>query len=167
MSYFLCGEFVLNQKVSTDTASLAFDLVSYAASRKLGLQLGPCIIQPVVFEIIGNNRTERNDNFLPFLITESPISDVSDDLLDMDDLGAGTERINNTLERLRSFLESVGQTGNVSMAKVFFSEGYDDRYVRIEATPKTFVDQCMKLFSTPEGLVSLQVDVDVKAEEIV
>lgn len=158
MSYFLCGEFVLEEGLSTnEKTGFAFDAIHESWLNRISLQLGPCIVQPIVFEIIGKPISNQAERELPFLITSSPISDVSDGLIDLDDIDGGLERLEQTLSRVQSFLSGIGRTGMVAEATIYFSEGFDDNYRLIESSLGMFTADCMKVFEVSGEIDSLRV----------
>ena len=160
MSYFLCGSFVLRTDLSlAEREDFAYKVVDESSANRLSIQLGPCIVQRIVFEIIGENISSGLEGKMPFLITNSPISDVSDELIDFDDIDGGIERLRKTLEQLQSFLTGIKKTANVSEATIYFSEGYDDMYENITSSLTTLTEDCIKIFAASGETVSLRVNI--------
>jgi hypothetical protein len=152
MSYFLCGKIVLKEALSDD---MAFRLAGKACENRLGIQLGHNIVQPVVHEII-NDHCEDNRGFdISFLFTASPISDVSDELIDIEDPSVGVEGVRDALARLYSFFLFE----EINSITLFFSEGYDVSYQQLEVPLDSFANQCLLIFEESEEVVSLQVEI--------
>ena len=161
MSFFLCGKFVFRTDQSlTERERFAFEVVGAGCTRRLSVQLDVCITQSIVFEILGENRSPSHADKLPFLITDSPISDVSDDLIDFHDIG-GAERLEQTLERLQSLFFEIKKHEVVTEIVVYFSEGYDETYKRITSSLDNFKRDCLEIFSAAGRTVSLCVNMPI------
>lgn len=143
MSDFLCGKLTFTHKLSIrEQAELSFDLVRYALDQRLGLQVGCAIVQPIVFEILGCGR-ELNGIDVPFLITDSPIWDASDEIIskypsDHLDADAG-ESLQHRLERVQRFLIASSRVQPVQQITVVLGQGYDDTYEEVTGAAADFV----------------------------
>ena len=83
MSYLVFGTFTLARALD-DAAkkAVAYDLVECAVAQRLYLLLGCNIVQPgIIHEMLGYEQGVVPDDKLLFLLTDSPISDTSDDLI--------------------------------------------------------------------------------------
>ena len=158
MSDFLCGEIVLGDTISPDDAELWFAIAEAAIANRLNIQFGVNIIQKEVFDILGGF---SDDNRMPFLITESPVSDVSDGLIDPDPYvhgGDGARMITlAALAKVAVLIRTCLGHDEVQAVEVVFSEGVDSDYDVVQATPETFVDVCYERFVCAGGVPSLRV----------
>jgi len=162
MSHFLCGRFIFEDGLPRATVvEFSFKVVQEACGHHLAVQLGCNIVQPVVFEILGLERASPNNINLPFVITDSPISDTSDDLISPGDfestLEVGYEILETNLHRVKAFLLSVSEIGAVRAAILCFSEGYDDKYQELDVPLDSFVERCLHVFKEEERVPSLKI----------
>jgi hypothetical protein len=162
MSHLLCGKFVFKRPLPFESQTeFSFKLVEFAFSERLGLQLGCNIVQEIVFEMLRIERSHPNHEELPFLITDSPIADTSDNLIAPDvsaELSDSSDtELNQNLERVRQFLMLVGETGQVFSATILFSEGYDDSFEEIHSSVTLFAEHSLKAFHGRERVPSLKV----------
>jgi hypothetical protein len=162
MSYFLCGSFVFKTHLSlTERTNFAYKVVEEVCAIRLSIQLSICIVQQIVFEIIGTNSLSELETKMPFLLTDSPISDVSDELIDLDDIDGGVEKLKRTLEQLQSFLARIKKTAVVSDVIIYFSEGYDNKYENITSSLDTFTKDCLGVFARSGDVGSLCLKVSL------
>lgn len=158
MSDFLCGEIVFGDEIEPDDTDIWFDLAAAAVANRLNIQFGANIIQKEVFEILGGF---SDDNRMPFLITESPVSDVSDGLIDPDPYvhgGDGARVITRAaLAKVAVLIRTCLGHDKVRAVEVVFSEGVDSAYETVPATPDTFVDVCRAHFARAGRVPSLRV----------
>jgi hypothetical protein len=84
MSFFLAGKLQFEYSLSDeDRIEVAFGISEAAIRNRMAIQLGCNIVQPTVFKIIETDLAAlAADDELIFLLTGSPISDVSDELVD-------------------------------------------------------------------------------------
>jgi hypothetical protein len=162
MSYFLCGSFLFKADLSlVERENFAFEVAAAACANRLSLQLGVCITQPIVFEILGENRPSASANKLPFLITDSPIADVSDNLIDFNDVGGGVSSLSRTLGQLQSLFSEIKETEVVASVTVYFSEGFDERYRKVTSLLTEFAATCLEIFTESNETVSLCVSISL------
>ncbi len=162
MSFFLCGNFILRDDFSQSKRNeLAFQILDLGRSHKLSIQLGVCIVQDIVFEIIGETRGLIPETKLPFLITDSPLSDVSDILIDYADPDNGPARLRSTLTKLHGLFDDLKLTTEVSKMLVFFTEGFDTDYKIISSSLETFEADCLKEFVEAQGNIGFSVDIEL------
>src|SRR5262249_23320300 len=82
MSSLLCGQLTFSRDLSQrEAAELGFSLARVALDERLGLQIGCAVVQPIVLQMVGADRALEGAK-LPFLLTDSPVSDVSERIID-------------------------------------------------------------------------------------
>ncbi len=151
MSYFLAGLFHFSRALSyRERIDTAFKLSEKALQKRLALQLAPNVAQPVVFEIL--EKRVCADDELIFLLTASPISDTSDDIVaywgeSHDEMA---EKIRGHVETIKGFLTSIKTIERLGHVTLFVSEGYDTDYQQERVT----------LASLAERFIALAADYD-------
>jgi len=163
MSYFLTGRFQFTRDLSThEQIDVAFQLVERAISNRVALQLGCNIAQSIVFEILGKEPTAGRE--LLFLLTDSPISDTSDELLTY--WGESQEQIKTKVKsigtKIRDFLASTRSIDCIARVNFFISEGYDTSYRREEVSLESVVDRLAELAEEYDWLGFPSVEVVVQ-----
>ncbi|WHI46256.1 hypothetical protein [Microbulbifer sp. VAAF005] len=131
MSYFSFGEIFFDSP-EHDVISVSFELVQLALSSNLYVLLGCNIPQKVVFEMLDKERQLFNDS-MPFLLTATPLSDVSDELISPyalveDDDSCQSSSLFSGINKIRSFLEGVIKVAEVEAVDIYFSEGYAEEF---------------------------------------
>lgn len=149
MSYFVFGTFKLakpmDERVLKD---IAFAIVECGLSHRLCLQLGHNIVQAgLLFEMFDFKQGSIPADSLPFLMTDSPISDTSDGLISPYHVGLGDEpSLLVNLTRMKRFLVGLAQVHNVAGIDVYFTEGYDHSFEEISVSPDRFDEVALKVF---------------------
>jgi hypothetical protein len=145
MSYFLTGYVRFTQALSPDEqVNTAFELSERALRSRVGIQLGCNIVQKIVFEILDKDLATKRA--LPFLLTGSPISDTSDDLLNYwsESRAQMKTKVKSNAERLQNFIASLRSIPHIAGVALFVSEGYDTSYrkenVTIELLASRFIE---------------------------
>jgi hypothetical protein len=134
MSYFVCGRVTFSV---VDRS--AMERIARSASMK-ALELGACvqfgcaIVQDIVFEIVGSH--DATADWLPFLVTDSPLSDVSEELVYPLAPGADTEFRRNA-GRIASFLRSILAEREVSRIDLFVSDALHAPYPTRTIAPES------------------------------
>src|ERR1700724_2461811 len=83
MSNYLFGEFYFRAPPSiSERETLAFSLTAAALSARIHVQLAFNIIQKDVFKILKRSDGGISSESVAFLLTESPLSNTSDELLE-------------------------------------------------------------------------------------
>lgn len=76
MSYFIFGTFRLSHSPNFDTRNqVAFDILGCGLVERLHLLLGHNVYQENVLEMLGLERGRLPNDLLPFVMTDSPVSD--------------------------------------------------------------------------------------------
>lgn len=151
MSYFLAGLFHFGRALSDrERIDTAFELSEKALQNRLALQLAPNLAQPVVFEIL--EKHVAADDELIFLLTASPVSDTSDDIVTYwnESRDAMVEKIRAHVERVKGFLTSIKTIEALGHVTLFVSEGYDT----------TYQQERVGLDSLAERFIALAADYD-------
>ena len=117
----------------------------------------------IVFEVLGEKKNfSEASSTMPYLIANSPISDVSDYLIDIDDVDGGIERITRTLEKLQSFLIGIKKAKVAARTKIYFSEGYDNSYRDITSSLGTLRKDCLEIFESSDEMISLSINLSLR-----
>ena len=149
MSYFLCGRIHLTRALSDgDRAELAFSLSNAGLTHRLCLQLDCNIVQSEVVEILQRNDGGLSDLDFAFLLTDSPLSNTSDEIVNpnvepLDKPRAMRER----LRRVAGFLSSAKDLVLVSGVSLYISVGYDNSYAEEEIPIEFFANRVTDLYT--------------------
>jgi hypothetical protein len=118
MSLFVCGVFNLrNARDAPGIKRLGWTIAEAGSREGLQFYLYSGIPQPIVFEITGFS-FEKAKSQIPFLITDSPVSNVSDDLFE--DQGAAM----STLAKLRRVFERLA--GDTTGVDLYMDNGFGE-----------------------------------------
>ncbi|BBE51965.1 hypothetical protein OYT1_ch2452 [Ferriphaselus amnicola] len=124
MSYFVCGSITLVVASPQEQEMVARRASSQALQVGMALQLGCNIVQSLVSEII-----ERSDNpsALPFLVTASPLSDTSDELVSPYVLvgSEGDERFQQHAKAIATLFKSLTSEEHVQRIDLYVVDGFD------------------------------------------
>jgi hypothetical protein len=150
MSNYLCGNFLFKNKLSIDKQiELSYRIIEVVLAEHICVQLGYSIFQDTVFEIIGEKYKNLEGEHLPFFIIDSPISNVSHEIIssfnheyNKDDLLFLKEK----LEKIKKVMENILNFREISQIILFFSEGFDTEYKEINISLNEFVDSCIPLY---------------------
>jgi hypothetical protein len=155
----------LSGKLSDEEMSeFGFRTMKVCCSNHLNIQFDSCIVQPIVTELL-HLETEPPGPNCKFFLTDSPFSDVSDVLLDLDDVDEPRAHLAETLRRLWSVLKALHEMKCVSNVRLVFSEGFDQRFDRIVTTVGSFEADCLKFYDRRnEFNVSLSVEISERSE---
>jgi hypothetical protein len=131
MSIFICGAFQLKEPADTSNLKrLGWIVTEAARAERLHFYLFSGIPQPIVFEILRFEWNGAPSHRIPFLITDSPVWNVSDELVETRAAAMTTlAKVARTLQSLRSRMVAVD---------LYLSEGYDDNYEIVDATLDDF-----------------------------
>src|SRR5262245_41343987 len=129
MSNYLFGELYFRKEVSeAEQQALAFSLTAAALQAGIHVQLAFNIVPKEVLSILGRTDGGLSTKSLAFLLTESPLSNSSDELLEpLNVMPLEMERvIRQRLGRVETFLRSSQLLGftKVSLYTETWSEGY-------------------------------------------
>jgi hypothetical protein len=150
MSSLLCGSFEFARALDErEQGHLGFSIVDLAQRERFGVQLGCAIVQPLVFEILGRGRAFAGES-LPFLITDSPIWDVSErvidryspDYPDAEPDGTLAER----LSRLQRFFADALKIEPITQIKAVFTVGYSPTYPEERLSADRFIERMEQLY---------------------
>ncbi len=159
MSHFVAG--LMNFAKLPDEESqksLASRVVECALAARLHVLLDPNIGQSIVFEILGGDPAEAITTGFRFLLTDSAISNTSDDLVspwsvEVTDWGEWSPFREN-LERIGRFFLAVSKLGQFGGIVVYFSEGFDTSYEEIRVNVGRFADVAFSFFRKAEAIAS-------------
>lgn len=160
MSHFLCGKFILKRTATDEQrAEFAFKVNRLAAERDISLHLQWNIVQTTVFEILNLEKSNLSPSEIPFLITDTPLSDVSEELLSpfRPEPLEVFDAVERNLHQLGDFLGCAFFENIVEGVEVIFSEGYDIEYRKLRLPLASFVDECLNIFKQEGSFPSLQV----------
>ena len=162
MSDFFCGEFLLQQKAQEQLDDFCFAMQTKAAERKLFISFeGNALAQRIVYELV--QRGERFPSSLCFLVTNSPLSNVSDDLFYPDRVVFGDEErramIMKVLEDFGSLLEWGLAEGFLlgCIAVISDSAGVGGDFTELTSHPGGFGAACWPHFEGRNDVPSLRV----------
>jgi hypothetical protein len=163
MSYFLAGRFQFTHPLTRAERDRAAFLISEGALRNhVAVQLGCNIVQSIVFKILGKELAA--DNELIFLLTDSPISDTSDELIDY--LGESREDMIEVVrahgKRLTEFLTSLRSVESLSRVSLVVSEGYDTAYRSEEADLTRLTNRLVELAAEADWLGFPSVELSIR-----
>ena len=155
MSHFLCGELQFRRPLlPEEQVDFAFRLEELAIKNRLGLQLGFNIVQPVVFEILGKKDRRLSGKEFVFLLTDSPISNISDALVDPNllDPMEVKETLRANMQRVEQFFSSVAEIDLLAGILLYVSCGYDTSYKREEISLGSLAERCVSMFNILHGI---------------
>lgn len=148
MSNFLCGRIKFNSEVNfIEQGEIGFLILRKALDRGFSIQLGANISQEIIFQIVGAKSRVLQKSELIFQFTDSPIMDVAEDLLDNPSV--------EVLEHIADWIQVTGAVPKVSHIELYFSEGLDSRYDRIEVLPESFPIEVRNLYEGGNGVPSM------------
>src|SRR2546425_12241509 len=134
MSYFVFGEIEFRTEVSeARLVRMSFEFEEAALRERIFIQLGPGIVQKLLFEILSEQRGPTTGATLPFFITDSPVSDVSHEVIKLPNMIPQThdewaDALRKNLERIARVLSWLLEVREVKSVVLIFSEGYDTTY---------------------------------------
>lgn len=142
MSHFVCGKISFAVSPWEGEEAFLFDLQRAAIDARINLQVGWAICQPKIpSDITG----ALSPNDLPFLMTDSPVWDVAEQLIAPDVFVHGEEKcraiVQDSLGRIRDVVAKALTNDKVLSVTVAVSDGvtiYDD-YEKLVATVDDFV----------------------------
>ena len=116
------------------------------------------ITQHIVFEILGRDRIAPLAGNVPFLVTDSPLSVSSEDIICPDPSGYSADEYRDFVEAsLASFGEILGWalgSGELKAILIAMSEGWSPSYAEFSCTADRFADTCMSHREDDPGLDS-------------
>jgi len=149
VSLFLAGKLQFGRSLSDkERTEVAFALSEAALRNRMAIQLGCNIVQPTVFQIIETDlATLVADDEVTFLLTGSPISNVSDELIDYwaDSSEEAAARVHAHGEHLMSCFAAFRAAGPLVSVELFISEGYDTFYREEIVELTTLSERLVKL----------------------
>jgi hypothetical protein len=155
MSYFLCGLIhFIRQALENEREELAFVLSKAALEQSLYLQLECNIVQTEVFEILNRKNRELSDTDFAFLLTDSPLSNTSDEIVNpnVDPLDKPSV-MKQRLRRVEILLSSMNVLDSISDVSLYISLGYDSSYadeeIPIDFLANRVTDLYTELFHIP------------------
>ena len=165
MSYLICGEFIFKEVLCLDAQiQFSYTMTELALKEKLSLHLECNIVQPIVYKIVGKkDKILLNGKDLAFLITDSPISDTSDVLIDPyvhESFENPLPTLQRNLDRVDRLLSAILQLEEMSQVIIYFSEGYDDCYPEEKISMERFVERCLQLFHEYDEVPSVKFIID-------
>jgi len=127
---------------------LAFGLSKAALAQRLHLQLGCNIVQKEVFEILKRSEGGLSDLDIAFLLTDSPLSNTSDEIVNPKVEPLDKPRvIRQRLRRVAGFLSSVKDFISVSSVSLYISLGSDNSYAEEEIPIGFFANRVTDLYT--------------------
>jgi hypothetical protein len=151
MSYFVCGRVTFS--VADHSAMERIARSASMQALKLGacVQFGCAIVQDIVFEIVG--RYDSTADWLPFLLTDSPLSNVSEELVSPRELYGpeGDTRFRRHAALIAAFLRSILTEREVSGIDLFVSDAFDDSYPTRTITPESIERELLVQWERREG----------------
>jgi hypothetical protein len=150
MSSLLCGSFELARSLDErEQGRIGFSIVDLAQRERFGVQLGCAVVQPLVFEILGRERTFSGET-LPYLITDSPIWDVSERVIDKFSPDYPEAEPDGTLEerlcRLQRFFAGTLRIETIVKVMAVFTVGFSPEYPEVELCADRFVERMLQLY---------------------
>jgi hypothetical protein len=149
MSGFVYGTIRFIRALDYDELSkLSFELEKAAIDEGVFLQMGVNIVQRFIFEELGITRGWHAVEELPFLITDSPISNISEDLISPDAFGVPDhdwyQIIREHLLAIGRLLETITGLALVTGVTMYMTEGYgEDQEIRTE--PQHLADAILEI----------------------
>ncbi len=152
MSDYLFGEFYFRAVLSTpEQENLAFSLAAAALRARIHVQLAFNIVQRDVFAILKRSDGGLSSESVAFLLTESPLSNTSDELLGpLNVMPLDMERvIRERLKRVETFLKSARLMDfrGLSLYTETWSEGYDVPRREEDISLEFLVDRLLDLYA--------------------
>lgn len=150
MSSLLCGSFGFTRSLEVrEQGRIGFSIVDLAQRERFGVQLGCAVVQPLVFEVLGRDRSFIGES-LPYLITDSPIWDVSESVIDKfapeypdaEPDGTLVERIT----RLQRFFSDALKIELIASVTAIFTSGFSPDYAEETLQMDRFVDRMLQLY---------------------
>jgi len=166
MSYVIFGTF--NLRATGDegaTKEAAFQLVERALAQRLHIQLGSNIAHAgPLLEMLGFSSTPLPPDRLLFLLTDSPISDTSDELISPYCAGIEDEpSLQVNLFRIQRFLRSVRDVKDITSIDLYFTEGFDVRFERKALRVDEFYEATLQAFGPAPEIPSTHFAVSLRA----
>ena len=111
-------------------------------------------MQPAVFEILGKKDRGLTGKEFVFLLTDSPISNISDALVypNLLDPMEVKETLRANMQRVERFFSSAAEIDSLAGASLYVSEGYDTSYKREEISLEALADRCVSIFNILHGI---------------
>lgn len=133
MSYFVCGLISLAGADSEVREAEARRISCEALKTGMSVQLGANIVQPLVLKIVG---WSGGPDTIPFLITASPLSDTSDELVSPYVLvGApGTAKFRQNAKHIACFFDAVFAEAHVQRVDLYVVDDFDES-IRTKTIP--------------------------------
>ena len=159
MSHFLCGEIQFRQKLSWgEREDLAFTLSELALSQRLSIQLAFNITQRTVFEILHRNDGGIAETDIAFFLTDSPISNVSDQLVSSINVAPLDLEmtIREGMRRVERFLTGVAKIECLAAMSLYLSQGYDTAYQKEEISIEFLANRVVDFFTELHHMPSTQ-----------
>lgn len=152
MSYLICGKLIFQESLPPgDQIQLSYKVVELALKEQLSLHLECNIVQPIVYEILGQkNQIRFNGTDFAFFITDAPISDTADALIspyEIEPFENPLPTLRKNLNRVNRLLSAVLQLKEIRQVILYLSEGYDDFYREEKISKERFVEHCLQLFN--------------------
>jgi hypothetical protein len=145
MSYFICGKlFFKNNITKNELEKLTWVILNEAILNNLYIGIGCNISQLIVFEILNQDELGKGVASLPFLITGNPLHDTSDEIISPYVLDFGGKSylasLRDNLNKLSVFFKTLFNKNVITNFIIFFSEGIDTEYEKIDTNINSFVD---------------------------
>lgn len=165
MSHFVCGKVIFAESTGRDERKDAsLNIFRQAFEKGFFLMLAPNISQSIVYEILGS--TPRNfppgePGELPFLLTDSPLSDTSEELLVASptswSLDAECLAFEVGVRRIQDMMSTIINTEGVKAIHLYFSDGgLDDHYKEIAIKVSDLAKNILPNSRTADDLPSLK-----------
>ena len=150
MSSVLCGSFEFSRPLDErEQGGFGFSIVDLAQRERFGVQLGCAVVQPLVFQVLGKVRAFTGES-LPYLITDSPIWDVSERVIDRysPDYPAAEPdgTLSERLSRLRRFFADALKIECVTQITAVFTAEYSPTYPEETLSADRFLERMEQLY---------------------
>lgn len=159
MSYFVFGIMNFTKQLEEEGENnLAFQVAERASATRLHVQLGYNIWHTEVWEVLGVEPRAVRGVGLPFLLTDSPILDTSEELVSpwyVDVAGWGEwSPFRGSLERIGKFFLSLSKVSEIKDLVVYFGQGVDTSYEDIQVKVEQFTEVAFAFFRKAEDIAS-------------
>ncbi|MGO9450805.1 MAG: hypothetical protein ACLQDV_07115 [Candidatus Binataceae bacterium] len=159
MSNYLFGEFYFRGMPSaSEREDLAFSLTAAALRARIHVQLAFNIVQREVLAVLKRTDGGLSSESVAFLLTESPLSNTSDELLEpLNVMPLDMERvIRERLRRVEAFLKSTQLMDfkGLSLYTETWSEGYGAPRRQEEIPLEFLVDRLLDLYTELHAIPS-------------
>lgn len=159
MSVLVCGEISLSAPQSSEWLDqYARELMRIAQRQNFYLMLDCNISQPCVFEMLSHFAAANNGRHLPFLITGSPLSNTSEEVVNMFSLGGmdSASQTRKCLDLLETFLKEAWIPDVRSMV-IIIADGSAVSFQEVTASLSNFVDVTLSHFADFRNVPNLLI----------